>query len=173
MNINYFFLFFFFTLAMILLVFKPMEVKQRVSSEVPLFTISAFTMHEIDKKGLTTYMNGQKATRYTDRYAVERMDYTDNSREFIANMKSDSGIYKDEIVYLEGNIVYIREDGITFKTQKATYDKKTTVARADEKYILYKGNNTIEGRGLIYDSSLETIRSNNIKAVYQLQESKK
>ena len=92
MNINYFFLFFSLTLAIILFVFKPIEVKQRISAEIPLFTISTFTMHEMDKKGLATYMNGETASRYANRYEVKKMDYTDNSKEYIANMKSDNGI---------------------------------------------------------------------------------
>lgn len=170
MNINYFFVFFSVILAAILFLFKPAEIAQRVSSEVPLFTISAFTMHEIDKEGLTTFMNGDKATKYANRYVVEQMDYTDNSKEYIANMKSDNGIYKNEIVYLDGNIVYVREDGLTFKTDKATYNKKTTVAKADGEYILYRGDNTVKGRGLVYNGSLETIKSKNVNATYQLQE---
>ncbi|MDT8339661.1 MAG: LPS export ABC transporter periplasmic protein LptC, partial [Sulfurimonas sp.] len=74
---------------MILFLFKPMEIKQHVFKEVPLFTISNFTMHELDQKGLVTLMNGSKASRFTDRYTVEEMDYTDNSKEYMANMKSN------------------------------------------------------------------------------------
>jgi LPS export ABC transporter protein LptC len=173
MNINYFFIFFSLCLLLILFAFKPLEVKQHAVGEVPLFTISSFTMHELDSNGLVTLINGTEATRYTNRYSVENMDYTDNSKEFMANMKANSGIYKNEIVYLSGDIVYVREDGLTFETQKAVYNKKTSIATADGDFVLYRDLNKVTGNKLIYDSARERVTSKNVKAVYQLRESNK
>ncbi|MDD5400172.1 MAG: LPS export ABC transporter periplasmic protein LptC [Sulfurimonas sp.] len=173
MNINYFFLFIFSCLLMIFLVFKPLEMEQQKFGEVPLFSISSFTMHELNAKGLISLINGNKATRYTDRYTVEKINYTDNSKEYIANMKSNNGIYKDDIVYLDGDIVYVREDGLTFETQKATYDKKTTIATADGDYLLYKGSNIVNGKELKYNNSLERVESRDVVVKYQLEERNK
>lgn len=114
MNINYFFIFILFSLAMILFLFRPLEMTQQKFDDVPLFTISTFTMYELNSKGLITLMNGDKATRYSDRYTVEQINYTDNSKKYLANMQSNSGIYKDDVVYLDGDIIYTREDGLTF-----------------------------------------------------------
>lgn len=171
MNINYFFVFLLFSLSMILLLFKPMDIKQQSFTDIPLFSISSFTMYELDSKGLITLMNGDKATKYAGRYEVEQMNYTDNSKEYIANMKSNSGVYKDNTVYLNGDIIYSREDGLTFKTQKALYNKKTTIATVDGSYLLYMGENMVTGEKLKYNNSLETIESKNVRAIYQIQES--
>lgn len=158
---------------MILFLFKPLEIKQHVSKEVPLFTISSFTMHELDSNGLVTLMNGSEAAKYANRYTVQKMQYTDNSKEFMANMKANSGIYKNDMVYLDGDIVYIREDGLTFETQKATYNKKTSIAAADGNFVLYRDSNRVVGEKLKYNNSLERVESKNVKAVYQLKESNK
>lgn len=171
MNINHFFVFLLFCLSMILVLFKPMDIKQQSFTDIPLFSISSFTMYELDSKGLITLMNGDKATKYANRYEVEQMNYTDNSKEYIANMKSNSGVYKNNTVYLNGDIIYSREDGLTFKTQKAIYNKKTTIATVDGAYLLYMGENMVTGEKLKYNNSLETIESKNIKAVYKLEES--
>lgn len=152
--------------------FKPLNIKRHSSEEVPLFSISSFTMHEINTKGLVTLMNGERATKYSNRYVVEKMDYTDNSKKYIANMRSNSGVYKDDIVFLIGDIKYIREDGLTFETQLAAYDKNSNIALAEGEYILYRGKNIVTGQELKYNNSLETIESKNVKATYQLQESK-
>lgn len=158
---------------MILFLFKPMEIKQHTFKEVPLFTISNFTMHELDQKGLVTLMNGSKAERFTDRYTVEEMDYTDNSKEYMANMKANNGVYKNEVVHLNGDILYVREDGLTFETQKAVYNKKTSIATADGDFLLYRGSNRVTGEKLKYNNSLEKIESKNVKAIYKLEESKR
>ncbi|MDD5372235.1 MAG: LPS export ABC transporter periplasmic protein LptC [Sulfurimonas sp.] len=173
MNINYFFLFILSCLLMIFLIFKPSEISQQKFGDVPLFSISFFTMHELNTKGLITLMNGDIATRYTDRYTVEKINYTDNSKEYLANMKSNSGIYKDDIVYLDGDIVYAREDGLTFETQKATYNKKTAFATADGDYVLYKGSNIVNGKELKYNNSLERVESKDVVVKYQLEERNK
>lgn len=170
MNINYFFVAASACLFMILFLFKPLEIKEQSFVDVPLFSISSFTMYEFDTKGLITLMNGDKATRYKDRYAVEKIDYTDSSKKYRANMKSDSGIYKDEIVYLDGNILYAREDGLTFETQKATYNKKTSLAVAEGSFVLYQDKNRVEGKALKYNSSSEKIESKNVTAKYNLKE---
>jgi lipopolysaccharide assembly outer membrane protein LptD (OstA) len=158
---------------MILLLFKPLEIKQQISKEVPLFSISSFTMHELDSNGLVTLMNGKEATKYANRYTVQMMQYIDNSKKFMANMKANNGIYKDDIVYLDGDIIYTREDGLTFETQKAVYDKKTSIATADGDFVLYRDSNRITGEKLKYNNSLEKIESKNVNAVYQLQKSNK
>ncbi|MCW8954041.1 MAG: LPS export ABC transporter periplasmic protein LptC [Sulfurimonas sp.] len=173
MNINIFFTIVSAILLLILFAFKPLDIKQQVFTDVPLFSITSFTMHELNQEGLITLMNGTKAVRYEDRYTVDFMDYTDNSKEYIANMKSNTGVYKDEIVDLNGDVVYFREDGLTFETQHAVYNKKTTIAYADGKYVLYRGKNVVTGDRLQYNNSLERIKSKNVIAKYQLKESKK
>lgn len=170
MNINYLFFFILSSLFMILFFFKPSEIAQHKFKDVPLFSISYFTMHELNSKGLITLMSGDKATKYKDRYSVEKMNYTDKSRKYLANMQSNNGIYKDDIVYLDGDIVYAREDGLTFETQKALYNKKTAIAIADGDYLLYIGSNIVKGKELKYNNSLEIVESKNIVAKYQLKE---
>ncbi|SMP88921.1 Lipopolysaccharide-assembly, LptC-related, partial [Epsilonproteobacteria bacterium SCGC AD-308-P11] len=120
MNINIIFIIISIGLMMIFFLFKPMHIKQQEFVDVPLFELSSFSLYELNKKGLNNTMIGTKGTRYSDRYTVENIDYTDNSEKFIANMKADNGIYKDDIVYLEGNVTYTREDGLVFFTQSAT-----------------------------------------------------
>jgi len=173
MNINSFFLFIFSCLLIIFLLFKPVEIIQQKFGDVPLFNISSFTMYELDSKGLITLMNGDKATRYTNRYTIERMNYTDNSKEYLANMKANNGIYKDDTIYLEGDIVYSREDGLTFNAQKASYNKNTTIATVDGDYLLYKGSNMVNGKELKYNNSLERVESKDVVVKYQLEERNK
>lgn len=135
-----------------------------------MFELTSFTLHELNKVGLQTVMIGDAAVRYEDRYTVSNIDYTDNSREYIANMKAKQGLYKDNIVELEKDVVYTREDGLTFETNKAIYNKNTSIATTDSDYISYRENNVVEGSFVKYNNSLNRVNSKNVTATYQLKE---
>ena len=146
-----------------------MNIKKQKFDDVPLFELTSFTLHELNREGLQTVMTGNSAIRYSDRYSVVNIDYTDNSKEYIANMRARHGLYKDEIIELEDNVVYSREDGFTFETSKVVYDKKTTIAIADADYVSYKDKNIINGSFVKYNNSLNKIESKNVVATYQLK----
>jgi LPS export ABC transporter protein LptC len=173
MNINIFFTIVASALLMILVLFKPQDIKQNKFEDIALFNISAFTMYELNKNGLSSIMSGIEGIRYSDRYNVKFIDYTDNSQKFMANMKANNGIYKDNTLKLNGNVVYFREDGLTFETQEVTYNKETSIAIADGDYVLYRNNNKVIGNNLRYNNSSGRVQSKNVVAKYQIQESKK
>ena len=170
MNINIFFTLLFFALGMIFVFFKPLNIKQQVFKDVPLFNLKTFTMHELNTEGLATLMMGTEATRYSNRYRVKNIDYTDNTKEYIANMKANDGIYRNEIVDLKGDVIYFREDGLTFESQVAKYNKKTSVAHVNAKYVSYRNDDRIKGSSLIYNNKLNRVKSKNVIAKYQLKE---
>ncbi len=171
-NINLFFIGIWILLLVIFIGFKPLDIKQQDFVDVPLFKLTAFTLHELDEDGLVTLMKGIKATRYSDRYEVANIDYTDSSKKYIANMRADSGLYvdKDEIINLKGNVFYNREDGLVFETDEATYNKKTSIAKTDKNYILYRGLDRVIGTSLKYDNGLNRVKSKNVIVKYQLEE---
>jgi len=157
---------------MIFIGFKPLDIKEQKFVDVPLFQLESFTLHELNKEGLVTLMKGSKATRYKDRYNVENIDYTDNSKIFIANMRADNGLYRDkeDIIDLKGNVLYNREDGLIFESDEATYNKKSAIAKTNKDYIIYRDDNRVIGTSLIYDNRLNRVKSKNVVAKYQLKE---
>lgn len=168
MNINILLSAFSLGLAMIFFLFKPLDIKEQDFVDIPLFELNKFTLYEITPSGLVTFMHGSEAVKYSDRYIVNKINYTDNSKDYIANMKADHGVYKDDIVTLDGDIVYIREDGLTFETQEVQYDKTTSVATADQEYISYRGENVVTGKLLKYNNALDRVESKNVSVTYQL-----
>jgi LPS export ABC transporter protein LptC len=160
-------------LSMIYFFFKPMNLKQTQDKEIPQFSLEKFTLNELDQNGLVTKMNGDDAIRYNDRYVVSNIDYTDNSKDFLTNMKAKNGLYKKDVVYLDGDVNFQRDDGLKFFSQKATYKKKIDVAYTNVEYIAYMGENYITGESAVIDNRKNTIKSKNIYAVYNLEEKKK
>ena len=145
-----------------------MKIKKQEFGDVPMFELKSFTLHELNRVGLQTIMTGDSAIRYSNRYSVLNIDYTDNSKKYIANMRAKKGLYKDEIIELEGNVVYSREDGLTFETSRVVYNRKTSIAVADADYVSYQGNNIVNGSFIKYNNSLNRIESKNVTATYRL-----
>jgi len=150
--------------------FKPLDIKQQTFNDVPIFELKQFTMYELDTKGLKTFMTGDSATRYENRYTVKDIDYTDNSKQMISNMKALDGVYKDEKITLSGDVVYTREDGLTFESQKVFYDKKSSIVTSNKGFTAYLDKNKIRGTYLRYNSITQKIYSKNIDAIYQIKD---
>jgi LPS export ABC transporter protein LptC len=159
---------------MVYFFFKPLNIKEQKFVDVPLFEISSFTMYEMDKVGLKTIMMGSSAVKYNDeRYVVKDMDYTDNAKAYKANMKADNGIYKEDLVKLNGNVIYVREDGLTFETQSVLYNTKTSIAISDTNYTSYKNNNIVTGSYIKYDNINNVVESKDVVATYHLGETRR
>ena len=168
MGINHFFLLLFSSLLMIFFLFQPVKISEQTMKDIPLFSISKFSIYELDADGLSGFLSGKEGVKYIDRYTIASIDYTDKSKKFIANMKATDGIYKDSKVELRGDVVYEREDGLIFKAKEVSYDKKNSTAFVDGNYICYMGKNSVVGSGLKYDNLEKKLTSNNIVIKYQL-----
>lgn len=155
---------------MIYLLFEPLKLKEQKFIDVPLFELKIFTMYELDTLGLRTFLLGSESKRFDDRYTIEDMNYTDNSKEYIAHIKANHGIYKEENVFLNGHVVYLREDGLTFKSDKAQYNKKTKIIKTDSDFVIYRDKDVVTGSSAEYNNLTNKIKATNTKVTYQLKE---
>ena len=172
MNINLFFLIVAAGLSAILFGFKPITVKQQEFIDVPVFNVLAFTMYELNHEGLVTLMSGTQGTKYSNRYVVDHADYTDNSKNYVANIKAKNGIYQNDIATMTGDVVYFREDGLTFESEEVIYNKKTSITRSDGDYVLYRNKNKVTGNFLVYNNNKDLIDSKKVTVKYQIKEEK-
>lgn len=156
----------------IYLLFEPLKIKQQEFIDVPLLNIGKFSMYELENDGLKTLMAGTKALRYTNRYIVDNVDFTDNAKTFISNMQADNAVYKNNIVNLKGNVVYTREDGLTFESDTLKYDTQSTIAQTKDRYIAHRDKDNMTGTSFVYNSAKNTMKSKNVTVKYQLKESK-
>lgn len=169
MNINVFFLVVAVGLSAILFGFKPITVKQQEFIDVPVFNVVNFTMYELNEKGLVTLMSGTNGVKYDNRYVVDNIDYTDNSKNYLANMKAKDGIYKNDVATLNGDVVYSREDGLTFLSQEVIYDKKTGITKSNGPFTIHQNNDVVTGIKLVYNNDKDLIDAQDVTVKYQLK----
>ena len=158
---------------MIYIFFNPMKLEKLDQKEIPQLEITNFTIYDLDKTGLISLFNGAKGFRYKDRYEVSDINYTDNSKEYISSLTSAFGVYKDFKVNMSGDVVYKRDDGLTFKSDNGQYDQKTGVFTTKSKYVSYRNNDKISGEELMFDNKNGHTTSKNVDATYEIKDSEK
>ena len=155
---------------MIFFLFQPLNIKQQDVNDTALLELENFKLTELDEKGLLTITEGSRGIKYSDKYTITDLDYTDNTDEYLANIRANNGLYKGDIIKLNGDVVYSREDGFSFQTQKANYNKKTKIAEATSKYVSHMNGNKATGSYIQYDNVNGIIKSKNVVVNYKLKE---
>ncbi|MDQ7042326.1 MAG: LPS export ABC transporter periplasmic protein LptC, partial [Sulfurimonas sp.] len=153
------------------ILFEPLKIKEQEFVDVPLLVMDNFVMYELRSFGLQTTMTGTKALRYSDRYIVSNINFTDNSQEYISNMQAKNGIYKNNIVDLKGDVIYTREDGLTFESDTLSYNTESSIAQTQDDYVAYRDKNSFKGASFVYNSLNNTMKSKKVIVKYQLKES--
>lgn len=172
MTVNSFFVFVLLLLAAIFVFFKPVDVKTQQHSEVAQLDLSRFTLYELGQTGLQTVMSGEKGWRFSDRYEVEDINYTDKTKELAQNMTADFGKYRDNFMHLKGDVRYMREDGLKFFSNEATYNQKRSVARTKGDFEIIQDGNRVKGKNLFYQTDSGVTNASSINAVYTITEGK-
>ncbi|MBA1437436.1 MAG: LPS export ABC transporter periplasmic protein LptC [Epsilonproteobacteria bacterium] len=148
---------------------RPQNYTSKKMGDIPLLHVTDFTMYELDTQGLKTLMLGGQVYRYADRYTIDKIDHTDNSKTHITNLRADFGIYKNDILTLDGNVTLVRDDGVSYVTQHAKYYKKKGLFVGNTDYILTQGKNRLTGTYVDHNNISGKIHSKNIFATYFLE----
>lgn len=158
---------------MIFTLFKPLKIKQQTFGDIPQVKMNEFTIYELNREALQTLVTGSQALKYKDRYIFKEVDFTDNSQKMISNIQAYRGLYKNNILYLDGNVSYSREDGFVFRSKSLIYDTKSAIAHTDDNYTASSGENSMRGTFLQYLPKKKRIKSKNVVVKYQIEERKK
>jgi len=154
-NANYFFVLVLFILLAIYVAFKPMKIDDALSTgqEVAEMELNKFTLYSLDETGLQNIMIGDKGFQYKDRLEVKDINYTDSSKRLLNSTQADNGIYDNiNLITLEGNVRYHREDGVRFFADKALMHEKEEIIDVVGPFTLYRGQDKVVGLDLFYDT---------------------
>ena len=170
-NANYFFILITILLASILLLFKPTPVTNTIEDnvEVAELELRNFTLYELGIDGLKEIMIGRYGFRYGDRIEIEDIDYTNSSQDHRNNMQADFGIYNNKnLITLEGNVRYYREDGLKFRSDLAVINKNDESITAVGPFTMEKNTDKAHGTDLFYDSKNGITKAKDVTAFYTL-----
>lgn len=172
MRITHFFVILFLFAASLLIFLEPQEYLKSAETKIAQLEIEDFSIYEISKEGVQSVVSGTIGRQYTTYYEVENVHYIENKNQVGEHIYADQGKFEKEIAYLDENVRYFREDGLSFESDHARYNTKKELLYVAEKFILTQNENIIYGKELNYNVKTGAIAAKEIDANYYVEDKK-
>jgi len=169
MSINLFFVLIVGFLIGMYSYFSPNYTSTQDSGEIPKIELSDFTLYEISHQGIDHILSGSEGKKFDEYYVVTSAKFSDNTKNLFQSIRSDDAEYRNEIIQLDGNVHYVRADGLEFRSQEGSYDSKQSLVQTKGSFIITQNGNRIDGMSLLYNTELDTVSANQVHGSYQLQ----
>ena len=168
MSINFFFILVLSALVGMYGYFKPTMFKAQTKEEVPKFELESFVVYEISKLGIDRFFEGEHGKRFDDRYEVSSAKFSNNSRNLFEYISAKDALYKDDVITLNGDVHYVREDGLQFRSNEGKYDTAHSLVSTHGDFVITQNNNRVSGSQLQLNTKNHTVSANAVSGSYQL-----
>lgn len=164
---------FFFVLVLALLVgmfgyFKPAMFQEEKQEEIPKFELESFIIYEISALGIDRFFEGVHGKRFEDRYEVSSGKFSNNSKKLFESISANEALYKDDVIALEGNVHYMREDGLQFRSAEGKYDTVNSLVTTRGDFVITQNTNIVNGTQLQLNTQKHTVSANRVSGSYTL-----
>ena len=169
MSINLFFILLLGLLVGMYNYFTPNYSLSKEVGEIPKIELFAFTLYEISHKGIEHILEGQEGKKFDERYTVTSAKFSDNTKTLFQTIRSDNVDYQSDVINLNGNVHYVREDGLEFRSNEGTYNTDTSLIQTQGAFVITQKSNRIDGNTLHYDNENDTVSADHVRVSYQLK----
>lgn len=169
MSINVFFIVVLGLLLGMYNYFAPHYGTTQKVGEIPQIELVSFTLYEISHKGIDHILEGEEGKKFDERYAVTSAKFSDNTKSLFQSVQSDHVDYRGDIITLKGNVHYVREDGLEFRSNEGKYETDSSVIETQESFVITQKGNRIDGDKLIYNTEDDTVSADRVRGSYQLK----
>ena len=164
---------FFFVLVLALLVgmfgyFKPTLFQEEKQEEIPKFELESFVIYEISVLGIDRFFEGVHGKRFEDRYEVSSAKFSNNSKKLFESISANEALYKDDVIALEGNVHYMREDGLQFRSAEGKYDTVNSLVTTRGDFVITQNTNIVNGTQLQLNTQKHTVSASRVSGSYTL-----
>jgi len=173
LRITHFFIFLFIFSISLFVFLEPQSYATNEEDNVPKMELEDFILYEIDKLGVKSVVSGTLGRQFETYYEVENAHYIENKNKIGEHLYADFGRFEEDVAYLNDNVRYFREDGLSFESDHAIYDTKKELLYVPNNFILTQNENIIYGSELHYNSFTGEIDAKKVNANYYIQEKKK
>lgn len=168
MSINLFFILVLSLLVGMFGYFKPTVLADGSKEEVPKFELESFVIYEISTLGIDRFFEGEHGKRFEDRYEVSSAKFSNNSKKLFESIRANEALYKEEVITLNGNVHYLREDGLAFRSDEGKYDVPHSLVSTRGSFVITQKNNKVNGTQLLLNTQYHTVSANRVSGSYQL-----
>lgn len=164
-------LLFLFCISLLILL-KPQSYQKSDGEKVPQMEIEDFRLYEIDTEGVKSVVSGTIGRQYELYYEVENAHYIENKNRLGEHLYADKGRFEKDIAYLNENVRYFRDDGLSFESDHAVYDTNKELLYVPKNFVLTQNENIIYGKELHYNAKSGEIEARQIDASYYMKDKK-
>jgi len=171
-RLTHFFILLFVLSSSLFVFLKPQDYNKSADTQVPQLEIEDFTLYKLDEVGVQSVVSGTIGRQYVSFYEVQNAHYIENKNKLGQHLYSDKGRFEKNIAYLDDNVRYFREDGLSFESDHAVYDTKKELLYVPQKFILTENENIVYGSELHYNSITGEVLAQDVDANYYMEERK-
>ena len=125
--------------------------------------------HEINDKEVVSITNAKKVMRYNDRDEFFDVNTLLRRNGFINSLSANRGEKRGSVVYLSGDVRYVRDDGVTFRSNSVQYHQDTDVLKGFEPFTLTDVKSQTVGKSFVYDIKNKKIDAEKIYSIVELE----
>ncbi len=169
MSINLFFLLLLGLLIGMFTYFSPDPRTLEDEREIPKIELSRFTIYEISPKRIDHILEGDEGKKFDEYYVITSAKFSDNTKKLFQTIRSDRARYEGNVINVAGNVHYVREDGLEFRSHEGTYNTKTSLIQTEGPFTITQNSNRIDGTRLNYNTQQDTVSANRVRGSYDIQ----
>lgn len=148
------------------LIFEPFGSSAGASEKMAQIELDKFALYEFNERGLEHFFEAEKGQKFENYYDIENGKFSSNSRSYFETIRSDYARYNEDSIHLKGNVLYEREDGLTFRSQDGEYNQNQSTIKTDHSFVITKGSSRVEGNHLFYDLENENVSADKVRGTY-------
>ena len=149
---------------------KPEKLVVVSGETMAQLEIEDFTVYKITQEGVISVVSGSAGKQYETHYEVKNAHYIENKNKLGEHLYADRGRFEKDVAYLDENVRYFREDGLSFESDKAIYNTKKESLYVPKDFVLSDNENIIYGKELHYNSKTGKITAQKIEANYFIED---
>lgn len=169
MSINLFFVLILGLLIGMYGYFTPKYAAFQKRGEIPKIELSDFKMYEISPRGVDHILEGKEGKKFDEYYVVTSAKFSDNTKHLFQSLQSNNAEYRNDVITLEGNVHYVREDGLEFRSREGSYNSKDSLIQTKGSFVITQNGNRIDGTTLLFNTEHDTVSANHVRGSYQLK----
>ena len=172
MKLTHFFIILLLFSVSIFVFLKPSSYAKHKDEKIAQLEIEDFSVYELNTEGVKSVLSGTIGRQFSTYYEVENAHYVENKKEMSEHLYSDIGRFEKDIAYLDNNVRYFREDGLSFESDHAVYNTKKESLYIPKSFILTQNENIVYGQELHYDAVSGELTAQKVDANYYLEDRK-
>ncbi len=170
MKLTHFFILLLLFSVSLLIFLQPEAYTKSMDGRVAQMEIEDFSVYELTTKGVKSVLSGTVGRQFSTHYEVENAHYVENKKRISEHLYADTGRFEKSVAYLDKNVRYFREDGLSFESDHAVYNTKEELLYVPKRFVLTHNENVVYGKELHYNVKSGKISAKNVDASYYLED---